>query len=342
MKTIERPRRGRRPAGRSALQTELVRQILEGIARDGAAIGAPVRELPLAQRFGVSRTPIRAALRILEGMGYLAFDAGRGFTLARRIDPDAALGQDALPRSAIDELHQAIMADRARGLLPADVSEASLMPRYGASRGMVRRVLMQLSDAGLARRQRGHGWRFTEALDSPEAVAESYRFRIIVECAALGEPGYAADPPALAQLREQHLIILRDVEKVDPNRWFQANNDFHEAVALWSRNRFLIEAVQRQNALRRFGEHYVFHRLTPRRIIQSSREHLAILEAIEKGDNAWAASLLERHLALAARATAEREATEHRQAGPAAAEPVTAAADPSSGRSASGGRSAPR
>lgn len=342
MKTIERPRR--RQAGRSALQTDLVHQILRGIADDGAQVGAPIRELPLAQRFGVSRTPVRAALRMLEQIGYLAFDAGRGFTLARPVDADAAAAVGALPRSDTDELHRAIMADRARGLLPAEVSEAALMPRYGVSRGMVRRVLMQLSDDGLARRQRGHGWRFTEALDSHEAVMESYRFRIVIECAALAEPGYAADRPALARLREQHQAILRDPENLDPKRWFEANNGFHETVALWSHNRFLIEAVRRQNALRRFSEHYVFHRLSPQRIIQSSREHLAILDAIEKDDRPWAASLLERHLALAARSYEEREAREA-AARERANRPVSGPAAenrPIADPPASAGRSGPR
>lgn len=249
----------------------------------------------------MSRTPVRAALRRLEELGWLAFDAGRGFALARTLEGDAAAGEAPLPQSSVDELHRAILADRSRGLLPNEVSEASLMPRYGVSRGVVRRVLMRLSDDGLARRQRGHGWRFTEALDSRDAVTESYRFRIVVECAALAEPTYAVDPAALARLREEHMVILRDVGRLDPDRWLATNNAFHETVALWSHNRFIIEAVRRQNALRRFGEHYAFQRLSPTRFIQSSREHLEIQDAIEKNDRAWAASLLERHLALAAR-----------------------------------------
>ncbi len=275
----------------------------------------------------IARTPVRAALRRLEAIGYLSFDAGRGFSLARPIEADDATPGGALPRSAVAELHHAILADRARGLLPAEVSEAQLMPRYGASRGVVRRALMQLSDDGLARRQRGHGWRFAEALDSEEAVAESYRFRIVVECAALGEPTYAVDRQALARLREQHEAILRDVGRLDPARWLATNNAFHETVALWSHNRFLIEAVRRQNALRLLGEHAAFQRLSQSRFVQSSREHLEILDAIEKDDRPWAASLLERHLALAMRSYADRETRDAAgHAGPAASPPETAQA----------------
>ncbi|MCC7273447.1 MAG: GntR family transcriptional regulator, partial [Alphaproteobacteria bacterium] len=339
MGTVERARRPRRPGGRSALQAELVRQILAEIGRTRLAAGTAVRELPLAERFGVSRTPVRAALRVLEAMGYLAFAAGRGFTLLRAV-ADAEADDELLPRSAFDDLHQAILTDRARGQLPTEVSEAALMPRYGVSRGIVRRVLMKLADDGIVRRQRGHGWRFMEALDSPAALAESYRFRIIIECASLAEPTFAHDPDEMRRLRELHHAILRDVDGLDPKRWFEANNAFHEAIATWSHNRFLAEAMRRQNALRQLEEHFSFRRITTRRIIQSSREHLAVLDAIEKGDRAWASSLLERHLALTARAVAEREARDA-----AAAERRRAASDDrirTAGRSASAGRSAPR
>lgn len=308
------PLRARRPgraASRSALQDELARQILSEVGRDRLAPGTPIRELPLSKAFGVSRTPVRAALRVLEGMGFVTFSPGRGFTLTRAVTPGET-GDEALPRSALDQLYDAIMNDRATGDLPAEVSEAALMPRYGVSRGQIRRVLMKLSDAGLARRQRGHGWRFVEALESREAVDESYRFRMIIECAALREPTFAADPVELQRLRDLHYAIIHDVEGLDPHRWFEANSTFHEMMTLWSRNRFLIEAMRRQNALRRLSEFDAFRRLTAKRILQSSREHLAILDAIESGDRDWAASLLDRHLALAARSYQEREAREAR------------------------------
>lgn len=337
MTTSERPRRSRRPAGRTALQSELVRQILAAIVEDAIPVGGAIRELPLAQRFDVSRTPVRAALRLLQEQGWVGFDPGRGFSLLRPVTPDALAA--GVQGSTVDDLHRAILSDRARGLLPMEVSEASLMPRYGASRGTVRRALMRLADDGLVRRQRGHGWRFAEALDTPEAVVESYRFRIVVECAALAEPTFRPDLPALVRLRDQHLAILENVEKLDPAVWLATNDAFHEAVALWSHNRFLLEAVRRQNALRRFVERSAFQRLSPARFVQSSREHLAILEAIEKDDRTWAASLLERHLALAARSYTDRQARDA-----AAAEAAAAGDGPVSraGRSASPARAEPR
>lgn len=284
--------------GASPLQTELARQILARIGQEGWETGAPVRELALARSFGVSRTPVRAALGVLAELGYVQLKPGHGFVLKRKVGGGQAPLR--LPRSPLDQLHDAIMADRARGALPAEVFEAELMPRYGVSRGALRRVLMQLADNGLVKRQRGHGWRFAETFESVQAVEDSYRFRMIVECAGLREPTFVADVAELGQLRAAHAEFLRGGE-LDPRRWFDTNSRFHETLAAWSGNRFLLQAMQRQNALRRMDEYRVFPRLTPQRIVQSSQEHIAILDAIEAGDRNWAATLLHRHLELTVR-----------------------------------------
>ena len=182
----------------SALQTDLVREILSWLDRTGLPVGSFIRELPLAKTLGVSRTPVRSALQVLETLGYVEFGPRRGFRLLRPVEAHGAVDDEALPRSPHERLQEAIIADRASGELPADVSEAELIQRYGASRGVVRRVMMGLGDDGIAQRMRGHGWRFAEMLESAHALEESYRFRIAVECAALGEPNFAAEPAELA------------------------------------------------------------------------------------------------------------------------------------------------
>jgi DNA-binding GntR family transcriptional regulator len=290
----------RQGSAATPLQSELAHQILSHIEKEDLPHGAPVRELVLARAFGVSRTPVRAALGVLEELGYVHRSPGRGFILARKVN-GAKRAAARLPRSPFDDLHNSLMLDRARNRIPVEVSEAELMPRYGVSRGALRRVLIKLADEGLVRRQRGHGWRFVEALDSREAVAESYRFRMIVECAGLREPSFAADPAALQHLREAHLLRLQEARHTDPGRWFETNRLFHETLAQWSGNRYLLEAVRRQSALRQLGEFSTFPHLSPERIAQSTREHLAILDAIVEGDRSWAATLLHRHLDMTLR-----------------------------------------
>ena len=59
----------------AALRTKIVRGEL--------APGSPVVADSLAERFGVSRVPVREALKILEGEGRITYAAHRGYTVAK-------------------------------------------------------------------------------------------------------------------------------------------------------------------------------------------------------------------------------------------------------------------
>lgn len=282
----------------SALQTDLVRQILAWLDRTEVPVGTPLREVALANTFGVSRTPVRSALLMLEKLGYVSSSPRRGFVLAKPVDAGQALDDDALPRSALEELQETVIADRASGRLPAEVSEAELIARYGQSRGVIRRVMMRLSDDGIAQRLSGHGWGFAEALDSMAAIRDSYHFRMVIECGAMREPGFRPDPVELRRLREAHVAAVEGMAKLDSRAWFAINSRFHEAIATWSGNRFFVEASRRQTALRRLSEYRAFPNIAREGVERSSAEHLAILDAIAAGDYAWGATLLQRHLEI--------------------------------------------
>lgn len=191
----------------SNLQLELVRQIL-ALAIDGQwTLGARVSEQKLSRRFNVSRSPVRAALGLLEGRGLVIRDPNRGFILARLPGADDQ-GEAVAPSSEIDLLYTRLMADRSSNSLPKEVSEAELGQRYEVTRGILLKALMRLSSEGLAHRLRGHGWGFAESLDTPEALRDSYRFRLLVECGALREPGFHVDKAELAALRVTHLKMI--------------------------------------------------------------------------------------------------------------------------------------
>ncbi len=290
----------------SPLQTDLARQILDEARRESWQVGARIPEQRLARRFGVSRSPVRGALLLLAEHGLMRFEPGRGFILETQTSdlPD----DDALvPPSQAEQLHGTLLSDRALGRLAPEVSETELTERYGVSRGVVRRVFMRLAAEGLAERQRGHGWRFADSLDTPAAIAESYQFRLGVECIALREPTFRADPERLAQLRDAHRAVLdQPLAGMTRQAWFTLNASFHETLAGWSHNRFFLQAVRQQNNLRRMKELAVFTTLDPERVRQSSAEHLAILAAVENGEQGFAEALLRRHLELAGRLSLDR------------------------------------
>src|SRR5258708_14564706 len=58
---------------------------------DGVLLpGEKVRQVELAERIGVSRSPLREALRILESEGLLSYEMNRGYVVARLEPNDVA------------------------------------------------------------------------------------------------------------------------------------------------------------------------------------------------------------------------------------------------------------
>jgi DNA-binding GntR family transcriptional regulator len=60
----------------------LVQQLREAIVSGQFAVGERLRQEDLAARFGVSTTPVREALRVLEAQGLVTYEADRGVTVA--------------------------------------------------------------------------------------------------------------------------------------------------------------------------------------------------------------------------------------------------------------------
>lgn len=281
--------------GPSILQLDLARRIIDRIRDAGLAVGTRISVQELARLFGVSRSPITAALDLLVEKGVLQPMEKRGLRIAR--DVSALDLAEILPASPFEELYRLMLRERAQGLLPQEVSEAELMPRYGVSRGTIRKLLMRFAAEGLAQRLPGHGWRFAETLVGDDAYRESYEFRAIVECSALRTPHFKVNREIAAQIRRAHERILNDpASRSGGDAWFRVNAFFHENLAGFSGNRFLTDAVRHQNNLRRMQEAAAFLELPAARIEQSCREHLAILEAAENGDLDWAEAMLRQHL----------------------------------------------
>ncbi len=280
----------------STLHREIMGDILRIGCDEGWAADVAVGEQPLASRLGVSRTPVRRALAALADGGILRRQPGQGFILNSRIDT-AVVAQYAQIERSGSEIYQRILADRIKGDLPGEITERALIARFEVARGDLRKALLRLSGEGIIYRQRGHGWRFAESLDTAQAIVESYAFREAIETAALRQPGYLIDTKALKRLAEAHTALMSlPVDRISPDTWFRMNADFHEKLASWSQNRFFLQAVRRQNSLRQMHQFADFADLTPEQIAQSCKEHIAILDALSTGDREHAAILLSRHL----------------------------------------------
>jgi DNA-binding GntR family transcriptional regulator len=291
-----------RRAAPSRLQSELLAGILDVIRADSLAPGARLGEVALAQRLHVSRTPVRAALNHLAQRGLVQRGRRRGYVVAAAQPRVRKTPPRPRPTDA-DRLFLAIARDRRFGRLPEEVSEGDLMRRYDVTRATVQRVLVRLGEVAAVQRKPGHGWRFLPTISDPEGRGESYRFRQIIEPAALMEPGYRISSEWIEEMREKHQQMLATPwSETTSIALYEMNAQFHEGLVAGARNRYLLVAIQQQNRLRRFSNYDWTH--GHERVVVSCREHLGILASLEAGDQERAAALMRRHLEGAAKLTA--------------------------------------
>jgi DNA-binding GntR family transcriptional regulator len=281
------------------LQSELAGRILRLAKERAMPAGAHLTELELAADFKVSRTPVRAALKLLAERGVVEARPNRGYFLRRPVEDVEEDDSHAARDQQADELYLQIARDRTSGELPDYVSEADLLRRYGVGRPALVHVLSQMAQLGVVERNPGHGWSFLPSIDSPDAHEEAYRFRMVLEPAAILEPKFNLEQTWIRRMRERHQQVL-DRPWVDRSaiEFFEMNAEFHERIVAASGNRFFLLAVQQQNKLRRF--HNYNWTYGKERVVGSVQEHLEILEKLADEDREWAAHLMRRHLEKAA------------------------------------------
>ncbi|MFE0756990.1 GntR family transcriptional regulator [Inquilinus sp. NPDC058860] len=260
----------------------------------------PDQHLPgqaLADAFRVSRAPVNAALRVLEGMGIVRSEPNRGYFLvkgAQELEHEEDLG-DLRKDEPEDERYFAIAEDRLAGKLPDRISESELMRLYGLSRSVLLKILNKIAEEGWIERLPGNGWAFRPILTSRAAYEQGYQFRAAVESQALLLPGFAIDEKAFRIAREEQQWLLDGgYKRATRNDLFRANSGFHEMLVGCSRNDFFVESVRRVNRLRRLIEYRIT--IDRARLPLQCREHLHILTLLEKGLRQEAADFLRIHI----------------------------------------------
>jgi DNA-binding GntR family transcriptional regulator len=279
----------------SPLQAELAARILRSLHEQGAGTGHHLVEQDLCQRFGVSRTPVRGALKLLAEQGCVEARANRGFILLKRVTA-VSNSEPIDPQDEDDKrLFIAIAEARNTGKLAVEVAQQEIVRMFDAKLPTVLRVLRQMSELGLVERKAGQGWSFMASIDSSRTRSESYAFRRAIEPAALLQPTFQLDRKWAQQSRAQHLEFRRrhwrDTLAV---KFYEMNSDFHAQLARCSGNRYILSAVQRQIQLRTFMNYQWVYGVE--RVQASIDEHLAILSALEANRHHDAAVLMEGHL----------------------------------------------
>lgn len=276
------------------LVTQLAGQIADYIRAEKAPPGTQLVERRLAEHFRVSRSPVRRALTLLEKSGQIGVNARRGGyeVLA------GAFAMSAEPRPAADEDEAAylkIAEDRLEGRLPDKVTDSKLARDYGLSGAQLRRVLARIANEGWIERLPGHGWAFLPMLTSMQSYQDSYRFRLTIEPAAILEPGFALNRPALAACRaQQQQLVEGGIWEISNAALFDLNSHLHETIIECSRNIFFIESLKRIDRLRRLMEYK--QSLDRKYAIVRSREHVALADLLLADRREEASAFMRRHL----------------------------------------------
>lgn len=273
----------------------LANQILEAVREGRFEVGHHLREQQFGDLLQVSRTPVRAALSLLAERGVVEARRNQGFFLKASSEELHRFSLE-VPSTADQDLYSDIVQDRLADQLPASFTQAEIARRYDVDRTLLQRTLSRLVDDGLLERNAGRGWTFLPTLDTGMALQNSYDFRKIIEPQGLLLPTFRPDPAVLERLRIQHLYLESHprIGTVDARQLFDTDAHFHETIAGFSGNVFLLQSIQQQNRLRRLLEFGGY--VNRRRVRDWCREHLAILDAIASGDNAVAAEVMLTHL----------------------------------------------
>lgn len=261
--------------------------------------GDPLREEAFAKELGVSRSPIRRGFALLAELGLAIKEPNRGYFLttdARGIDA----GKLPFEVDIFEDFYLRVVDDVLDGNITTTFFEAELQRRYQVPRGQLMKVLSRLANEGMVERKPGQGWEISSFLHDTEAHIQSYRFRMAIEPAAILEPSYKVDAAAFAKARKaQEDMLEGDIFKLSRSQLFQIGAQFHELIVRCSGNAFFLEAIRRQNQLRRFMAYK--SNVDRSRLISQSKEHIHLLDLIEAGRREDAAEFLRNHLDVVSR-----------------------------------------
>jgi DNA-binding GntR family transcriptional regulator len=209
--------------------------------------------------------------------------------------PDPVAAPDRLNiASVVDQVYEAIRDRITSGSLPRGgrVHQEDLAEELGVSRTPVREALRRLAAEGLVEMRTNRGARVADVDQAGMRV--SYEARTVIEPgAARLAAGQRLQQP-IARMRAAVAAQRRSLRNVQ--RSFEANREFHLALAAASGNEFLSQFAERL-WVARIGETIYERQVeTQERMLLDVREHEQILEAIEAGDARRAESLTRRHL----------------------------------------------
>ncbi|WP_313904251.1 GntR family transcriptional regulator [Rhizobium leguminosarum] len=272
----------------------LADQIVAHIRTDKLEAGERLIERKLAEQFRVSRSPIRNAMKLLQELGVLSQGEGGGYIVAN-VEAAEKISLETPSADEEENIYLKIADDRLNGRLPERITESEFLRRYDLTKGQLGKILLRMANEGWIERLPGNGWAFLPVLTSLQAYEDSFRFRLLIEPAALLEPKFKLNRAALMRCREeQQWLIDGGIWTVADAKLFELNSGMHEAIIECCQNSFFIDALKRLDRLRRLID---YRQMLDRKSARlRCQEHLQLLDLVLEGKNQEASRFMARHL----------------------------------------------
>lgn len=190
-------------------------------------------------------------------------------------------------KEAYDFLYGSILS----GALPlgTPISEVEVGKTLGISRSPVREALKKMESEGLVFHFHGRG---TFVADITQRdIDEIFELRIMLELHSLRSAIRYFDESILNELEKSFLDLDEDSE---PQQYYDANKKLHTSIIVYGGNQRLEKFYNMLSA-----QFAIINRISsrdPEHFSTSKQRHLAIVEAIKKGDVDAAEKALEVHL----------------------------------------------
>jgi GntR family transcriptional regulator, transcriptional activator for L-galactonate catabolism len=262
--------------------------------RNGRTVDAllPV-QAELAERFGASRTTVHRVLRSLKRSG-LINETVDGIRLKRRPTQKDFLPQPRL-LSRREEVEHSLMEMLVQGRLkPGErFSELALAHQHRVTTGTVREALLRLAGLGVFKKSERKQW--VVAKVDAEMINELADIRTLIELYAL-KRYFRHRSPSSEKFAEIYDATrkLAQARRPDREAFFRLDAELHRAILESGHNRYL--ADQFRFASFPIQVQFLHNGFDAELQCIGLSQHLAILEAIVRGDEKDALRQLENHL----------------------------------------------
>ncbi|WP_343351894.1 GntR family transcriptional regulator [Pseudomonas sediminis] len=301
------------------LNDQLFELIAASIRKGRLKSGTLLLEGPLADLFGVSRSPVRQALLSLHQAGLVCTFEGRGYlvgaqpgkVLRRKLEAaDFKLTdeQAQVPRktetwkSVYDQIERDLLHQSLFGTYR--INELELSRHYAISRTVSSQVLTRLSLMGLVERDERSRWQLGQWDEA--RLAELYEVRRRLEPYVLMRAAEFIDGEQIEGYIERLHQAVDLYPDMDSRQFDDLESDLHIETLGRCPNRQMLQILRRTHSLLLSGKHILLDKSYFPDEEPFFREHLSIFENLQAGRPDLAAQSMEEHLVIAERKVKQR------------------------------------